>query len=114
MDYIDQTGHGIPLIVKNYGKDAFYISEHTIIVTIPLNKELLNDVTSLDEYSDLNEAEIKILSLIKKNNKYSINNLIKLSNYSRAYVNKILHSLKDKKYIKREGANKNGYWSVLK
>ena len=32
------------MIVKNYGKDAFYISEHTIIVTIPLNKELLENV----------------------------------------------------------------------
>lgn len=32
LDYIDQTGHGIPLIIKNYGKNAFYISEHTILI----------------------------------------------------------------------------------
>ncbi len=114
LDYIDQTGHGIPLIVKNYGKDAFYISEHTIIVTIPLNKELLNDVPSLDEYSDLNEAETKILSLIKSNNYYKTNDFIKLTHYSEPYINKIIQSLKSKKYIKREGSNKNGYWSVLK
>ena len=114
LDYIDQTGHGIPLIVKNYGKDAFYISEHTIIVTIPLNKGLLNDVTSIDEYSDLNEAETKILSLIKSNNSYNIETLMKLTNYSRVYINKIIRSLKDKGYLKREGAYKNGYWSVLK
>ena len=114
MDYIDQTGHGIPLIVKNYGKDAFYISEHTIIVTIPLNKESLNDDEIVDNYSDLNEAETKILSLIKSNNSYNIETLMKLTNYSRTYVNSILRLLKDKKYIKREGANKNGHWRVLK
>ena len=60
MDYIDQTDHGIPLIVKNYGKDAFYISEHTIIVTIPLNKELLENVDKTTENIELNDAEIKI------------------------------------------------------
>ena len=114
LDYIDQTGHGIPLIVKNYGKDAFYISEHTIIVTIPLNKESLNDDEIVDNYSDLNEAETKILSLIKSNNSYNIETLMKLTNYSRTYVNSILRLLKDKNYIKREGANKNGHWRVLK
>ena len=104
LDYIDQTGHGIP----------FYISEHTIIVTIPLNKESLNDDEIVDNYSDLNEAETKILSLIKSNNSYNIETLMKLTNYSRTYVNSILRLLKDKNYIKREGANKNGHWRVLK
>lgn len=113
LDYIDQTGHGIPLIVKNYGEDAFYISEHTIIVTILLNKKSLNDVTSLDEHSDLNEAETKILSLIK-NNYYKTNDFIRLTDYSEPYINKIIQSLKSKKYIKRDDSNKNGYWSVLK
>lgn len=113
LDYIDQTGHCIPLIVKNYGEDAFYISEHTIIVTILLNKKSLNDVTSLDEHSDLNEAETKILSLIK-NNYYKTNDFIRLTDYSEPYINKIIQSLKSKKYIKRDGSNKNGYWSVLK
>ena len=110
LDYIDQTGHGIPLIVKNYGEEAFYISEHTIIVTIPLNKELLVDIK---EKQALNKSEKEVLNLIKNNGNYRIVDFIKLTNHSESYVNKILSSLKRKKYIKRVGSNKNGYWSIM-
>ena len=110
LDYIDQTGHGIPLIVKNYGEEAFYISEHTIIVTIPLNKELLVDIK---EKQALNKSEKEILNLIKNNGNYRIVDFINLTNHSESYVNKILSSLKRKKYIKRVGSNKNGYWSTM-
>lgn len=115
LDYIDQTGHGIPLIIKNYGKDAFYISEHTIIVTIPLNKELLEkDVNTNEANNDLNESEEKILELIKDNKTYKSKNLIEITHFSEPYVNKIISSLKEKGYIERIGANKNGYWKILK
>ncbi len=114
LDYIDQTGHGIPLIVKKYGKNAFYISEHTVIVTIPLNKKLLDNIKDENIFVDLSEAENKILSLIKNNNEYKTSDLIRLTNYSESYINKILRLLKEKEYIKRVGANKNGHWNVLK
>lgn len=114
LDYIDQTGHGIPLIVKNYGKDAFYISEHTIIVTIPLNKELLENVDKITENIELNDAEIKILELIKSNPSYKTTDFIRCTEYSEVYINKIIRNLKDKEYIKRVGSNKSGYWEILK
>ena len=115
LDYIDQTGHGIPLIIKNYGKNAFYISEHTIIVTIPLNKKLLEEAQDkIMIYNDLNESEVKILNLIKNDEKCKTKDLIRISNFSEAYINKIIRSLKDKKYIEHIGANKNGCWKVLK
>ena len=114
LDYIDQTGHGIPLIVKNYGREAFYISEHTVIVTIPLNKNLLDGIKEEKKYTDLNESETKILSLIKSNNDYKITDFARLTSYSESYINKILRSLKDKGYIERVGANKNGHWNILK
>ncbi len=115
LDYIDQTGHGIPLILKNYGRNAFYISEHTIIVTIPLNKRLLEEVEDKKiRYIDLNESEVKILNLIKNDVTYKTKDLMGITNFSEPYINKIIRSLKDKKYIERIGANKNGYWEVLK
>ena len=39
LDYIEQTGHGVPLIVSRYGKEVFDITEKFITVTIPLNKK---------------------------------------------------------------------------
>lgn len=114
LDYIDQTGHGIPLIVKNYGKDAFYISEHTIIVTIPLNKKLLEDVGNISTNIELKEAEIRILELIRNDSSYRTADFVRITKYSEAYINKIIRSLKNKEYIKRVGSNKTGYWAILK
>lgn len=36
--HIEQTEHGVPLIVSKYGKEVFDITENFITVTIPLNK----------------------------------------------------------------------------
>ena len=113
LNYIDQTVHGIPLILKNYGKEAFYISEHTIIVSIPLNKKLLESAYTKNNYDDLNNSEITVLSLLKDKNNYTTGDLIRITNYSEPYINKIIRSLKDKKYIERVGANKNGHWKIL-
>ena len=79
-----------------------------------LNKELLENVENEDIYEDLNKSEIKILSIIKNNANCKIRDLAKLTDYSESYINKILRYLKEKKYIKRIGANKNGYWSVCR
>lgn len=114
LDYIDQTGHGIPLIVKNYGRNAFYISEHTIIVTIPLNKELLEKNEKIINSNELNDAEIKILELIKNEPSYKMVDFMRLTDYSERYINKIIRNLKDKEYIKRVGSNKSGHWDILK
>ena len=112
LEYTDQTGHGIPLIVEKYGKEAFYISEHTIIVKIPIDKTLLEEIQSNNE--DLNEIEEKILLYLKSNPKYTICDLADLSKFSKSYINKVIKSLKNKKYIERVGADKNGYWKILK
>lgn len=112
LEYTDQTGHGIPLIVEKYGKEAFYISEHTIIVKIPIDKTFLEEIQSNNE--DLNEIEEKILLYIKSNPKYTICDLADLSKFSKSYINKVIKSLKNKKYIERVGADKNGYWKILK
>ncbi len=113
LDYIDQTGHGIPLIVEKYGKKAFYISDHTIIVTIPINKQLLENVESNQVDTELTEAETLILNLIKNDKNIKTEELVKLAKLSERYVNKIIKSLKDKNYIERVGSNKTGYWEII-
>ena len=61
----------------------------------------------------MNKAEEKVLNLIKDNRTYKTKELIRITNFSEVYINKILRSLKAKKYIERIGSNKNGYWNVL-
>ena len=49
IDYVEQPGHGIPLIISNYGKQAFDIMENFVNVTIPYNFEKKNsDGTDVD------------------------------------------------------------------
>lgn len=113
LDLIDQTGHGVPLIINKYGKEAFYISNNTIIVTIPINKELLEQVDDKDDYLELNETETEIYNCIKENENITIPELSNEANVGERQVMRVLNKLKEKKYIKREGSNKKGFWKVL-
>lgn len=38
LDLIEQNGHRIPIILKEYGKEAFEIKDNFITVTIPFDK----------------------------------------------------------------------------
>ncbi len=41
LEYVEQTGHGIPEIVRNYGSEAFDINDNYINVTIHFDKEVM-------------------------------------------------------------------------
>lgn len=116
LDIIDQTGHGVPLILKEYGKEAFYISDHTIIVTIPINKKLLEniDTQNTNEYFDLSPYEIKVLNCIKEDYKITTSAISSITELSESYSAKIIRNLKAKGYIERIGSKKAGYWMILK
>ena len=127
LDLIDQTGHGVPLIIKKYGEEAFYISDNTIIVTIPINKELLetidnkNDSFDLSElknnenvYSELSDTELKVYNCIKENNTITMSELSNKIDVSDRQIKRIVKKLKDNGFIIREGSNKTGIWKVIK
>lgn len=115
LEFIDQTGHGVPLIVNKYGKEVFYISKHTIRVTIPINKELLEKNNS-DIYDnlELSAAELKVLDTIRNNPRETASGIAYYTNLSDPYVYKILSNLKGGGYIERHGSNKKGFWKILK
>lgn len=113
LDLIDQTGHGVPLIIKKYGKEAFYISDNTIIVTIPINKELLEEIEDKDDYLELNETETEVYNCIRENENITIPALSKEVDIGERQIMRVLNKLKEKKYIKREGSNKKGSWKIL-
>ena len=113
LDLIDQTGHGVPLIIDKYGKQAFYISDNTIIVTLPVNKELLEKVYRPNYEIELNETEQKVYNCIRKNENITISELAENISIGDRQVMRVLNSLKDKNIIRREGSNKNGVWKII-
>lgn len=43
LGLVESTGHGIPLVVSKYGKEAFDIHDNYIKVTIKFNEEVLDN-----------------------------------------------------------------------
>lgn len=67
LDYTEQMGHGVLLIVFRYGREAFDITEHFISVTIPLNhKSNIENRFSETAPGMLDSSSSKILELMKK------------------------------------------------
>lgn len=111
LDYIEQTGHGVPLIVSKYGKNAFDITENFITVTLPLKKNITSPPTEKEPV--LNELQQKIIQLIKDYPQITISEMAKRISMGKTAVNMAIKKLKDKKIINREGSNKSGYWVIL-
>jgi len=115
LGYVEQTGHGIPLIISNYGKQAFDIMENFINVTIPFNYEKKNAAgAEVQNKVKINDAEQMVVEYIRQNSSITIKELVEASGYSDGYVRKILASLKEKKIIERRGGNKVGKWVLIK
>lgn len=115
LGYVEQTGHGIPLIISNYGKQAFDIMENFINVTIPFNYEKKNAAgAEVQNKVIINDAEQMVVEYIRQNSSITIKELVEASGYSDGYVRKILASLKEKKIIERQGGNKVGKWVLIK
>lgn len=112
LGYVEQTGHGIPLIVSTYGKQAFEISENFINVVIPFNRDFTerND----EGYKSLNDAQKKLYAYLKDHPYTTIKDLVSECGISDGYVRKILTFLKENGYIKHEGSKKRGFWITLK
>ncbi|MBO5055874.1 MAG: putative DNA binding domain-containing protein [Lachnospiraceae bacterium] len=113
LDYIEQTGHGVPLIVSKYGKEVFDITENFITVTIPLNKKKKaeNDLLKKEEQL-IDERDEEILRLMKKNSSIKVSEISKLVGLGTTTITKRIRQLREMGIIERIGAKKNGQWIV--
>lgn len=110
LGIVEQTGHGVPEIVRNYGKEAFDVSPSRIIVTLAFPFPFLIRHGLFD---GLSPSEKKLLSAIATRPSMTTNELSKVIGVSVPRVNQLIKSLKDLGKIKREGSKKDGYWKVL-
>lgn len=118
LGIVEQTGHGIPTIIKKYGREAFDIKDNYINVIIPFNKEVLANhgaisgaISGVD--SGLNENENAILNAIKANPGASAKDLSISLHIPFRSVQRYFSNLKEKGVIERVGSNKSGYWRLL-
>lgn len=113
LDYIEQTGHGVPLIVSRYGREVFDISENFITVTIPLNhKRNVEGSFSKTETRGIGSNDDKILGLMKENASISVSEISRLVGLGTTTVTKSIHRLKEEGIVERKGSKKTGQWIV--
>lgn len=115
----ERSGRGVPKIVGRYGKESIQIEKNRIIVTIPfekieVNKFIVSNNVSNKASNKVNRTQEKIITAIRNNSNVTINQLMVITGLSEPGVKKNLKHLKDAGIIARIGANKNGYWEVLK
>ena len=111
LGIVEQTGHGVPEIVKHYGREAFNITDNHIIVTLKFPFELSQK--SID-YQTLNPSQKKVLIAISNQPTITTNELTKVVGLGISRINVLIKELKNLGKIKRIGSNKNGYWEIIK
>ena len=109
LDLMEQTGYGIPLVTKRYGKTVFEFLDFFLRVTIPFEFEIENNVTQNDTQGDTQNdtqggtIDNWIEEQIRKNPKITTEELAKLISLSRilhTFCFRFLHRLPQAKCSK--------------
>lgn len=125
LGIVEHTGHGIPMIVEKYGREAFDIHQNYIDVMLPFNQAVLASVPQIGTddgtddkgirlNEDLSNTEKKVILELIKNSKYTYNQLASEIGISRRTVSRTVASLVEKKYIERIGNHKSGFWKIIR
>ena len=75
-------------------------------------EEMSNKVTNNVTNKVTNKTALQILQLLKENGRLTRKDLSEKTGLSDSGIKKIINSLREEGFIKRIGANKNGYWKV--
>ena len=124
MGWIEKYGSGIQRILQSF-KAAQLPTPHFeeiaggIRVTV-FGKSVVDNVTVgvVDSVVDsvvgsVVDNELKVLNLLKDNQKLSAKDLAKIIDLSPRTIQRHIRSLRTKKLIKRIGSDKSGYWEII-
>lgn len=113
LDYIEQTGHGVPLIVSRYGKEVFDITENFITVTIPLKKSETGKINVPNVKKQIfDEYDEKILRIMREDSSVKVSEISKRIGVGTTTITKRIRRLREQGMIERAGSKKDGRWMV--
>ena len=115
MGLTEHTGHGIPTIVENYGKDVFEIEDNYIKCTIPFEKEVMSQIDNKNVGLNvgLNKTEKKVIELLIENPSVTSVELAEIIGVTKRTIERTFKSLQEKKMIERIGSKRDGNWIVI-
>ena len=111
----EQSGHGVPEVVKKYGRESFRIDDNYITVIIPFDKKGFTDKNTDKKGFTVNltERERLIIDLLKINPSLTAQKIADKIGVTRQTVNTTMKNLKEKGSVARKGSDKTGYWEIL-
>lgn len=111
--YAEQSGHGVPTIVKRYGEEAFSFDDGMLKVTIPLAFDRI-DVRVRKERTliqkGLTTNQQKVYDTLKENGNLSLQEVSDKTGIALSGVKKICSKLQQYGIIERIGSKRNGVW----
>ncbi len=111
---VEHSGHGVPIVVREYGEKAYTFSENMITVTIPFNK--VENTTpkngAVNGVVNLTTRESAVLKELQKNPSVSKKELAELTAIPKTSLDRVIVSLKEKGIVERVGSDKTGYWKI--
>ena len=111
----EHTGHGVPTIIKKYGKEVFEITDNYIKCRIPYDKNVLEmSRNNVGINVGINKTEKAVLGLLINNPEMTAEEIAIEVGVTKRTVERTLVNLKKKGLIERIGSNKNGSWAVVK
>lgn len=118
MGLTEHTGHGVPTIIKKYGKEAFEITDNYIKCRIPYDEKVLemskkNVGKNVGINVGINKTEKAVLGILISNPEKTAEEMAVEVGVTRRTIERTLVSLKKKGLIERIGSNKNGSWVVI-
>lgn len=111
LGYVEQTGHGIPVIINKYGRQAFSLMENFLNVTIPFRKNKEENIV-VNHKVELNKSQKAIYDFLDKNPRSRIEDIANEFGYSTTYVKNIINWLRMNGFVERIGSKKTGSWMV--
>lgn len=107
-DIVEQSGHGVPIIVSEYGENAYKFSESSITVVIPFDKKGFEGQNVAQNVVQ-SSIESRLIELIKTNPKITRSEMASVIGKS---IKTIEREIKKSFKIKFIGTGKSGHWKV--
>ena len=120
LGLIEQTGHGVSLIVDKYNKDVFEFLDNFIKVKIPFAYNIGEAIQNSQENVGvnvgvkLNKTQQQIYDIIMQKPNVTYVLISKEINKSEETVRRNIKYLVENKLVERVGSDKTGYWNVIK
>lgn len=114
MGLTEHTGHGVPTIIKKYGKEIFEITDNYVKCKIPFDKrvlELSNKNVGLNV--GLNKTEKAVLRLLIEDSDRTADVIVAEIGVTKRTIERTFVSLQKKGKIERIGSKRDGMWGVI-